>query len=346
MNGRRKKTLYYCITVICLLAAVSACILMAYFFYRESQTVLYTVFPFLLFCGVYVLVSPCVLVHECGHLFFGACARLKPVSVRVGSLYIEGKKVRFSFSSAAGKTEFVPRGGKNVRGRMMAASLGGAAFNFLFGIVFFVLFFVLPANPVLLFFELFAPLHLYEGIAAILPAELGAGRTDGELFFALKNNSPEAKVFVNVLTAQGILLSETFDKVDEELLFNTPVVREDDPAFLSLLHLRWQYLMWKGETERAANELSRLAELQDYLDERASAEVACDAVFMRRITDGVVDSNFIPPDIVKETCSGLRAELSAGRGDKEQYKKIAAAESAAGIRALESTFFERFIQNF
>ena len=346
MNGRGRRTLYYVVTAICLLAALSACILMAYSHCRESGTILYTVFPFLLFCGVYVLVSPCVLVHECGHLFFGACARMRPVSVCVGRLKIERKRVRLVFSSAAGKTELIPLGEKNVRGRMMAVSLGGATFNFIFGIVFTVLFFVLPANPVLLFFELFAPLHLYEGIAALLPAQLNAGRTDGELFRLLKNNSPEAKVFVNVLTAQGILLKETFDKVEEKLLFDTPVVQEDDPAFLSLLHLRWQYLMWKGETERAEKELSRLEALSEYLDESAAAEVECDAVFMMRVTEGARDVGFTLPAVARETCAGLRAELALGRGDKEQYKKIAAAETAAGIKALESTFFERFIQNF
>ncbi len=346
MSGRGKRTLYYIITVICLLAALSVCVLMAYSHYRESGSVLYTLFSVLLFCGVYVLVSPCVLVHECGHLIFGVCARMRPISLCAGRLYIARKKVRFAFSSAAGKTELVPRGEKNVRGRMMAASLGGAAFNFLFGIVFAVLFFVLPASPVLLFFELFAPLHLYEGIASILPAKLNAGRTDGELVRQLRNNTPEARVFVNVLTVQGILFSETFDKVDEKLLFDTPVVQEDDPAFLSLLHLRWQYLMWKGETERAAGELSRLEGLSEYLDERAAAEVECDAVFMMRVTSGAKDVGFTLPAEAKETCAGLRAELALGRGSIAQYKEIAAAETAAGIKALESTFFERFIQNF
>ena len=345
MSGRGRRILYYCITTFCMITVLSACILMTYSHYLENGTVLYTVFPFLLFCGVCVSVSPCVFVHECGHLFFGLCARMKPVSVCVGRLRIEKKRVRFVFSSAAGKTEFIPRGERNVRGRIMAVSLGGAAFNFLFGVLFSVLFFVLPANPVLLFFELFAPLHLYEGIAALLPAQLNAGRTDGELFRQLKNNSPEAQVFVNVLTLQGILYSETFDKVDEKLLFNTPVVPEDDPAFLSLLHLRWQYLMWKGETERAANELFRLNGLSEYLDERAAAEVECDAVFMRRVM-GTVDEAFLGSAEARETCAGLRAEISLGRGDKEKYKKIAAEETAAGIKALELTFFERFIQNF
>ncbi|MDE6411653.1 MAG: hypothetical protein K2L02_03855, partial [Clostridia bacterium] len=101
-----------------------------------------------------------------------------------------------------------------------------------------------------------------------------------------------------------------------------------------------------GETERAKKELSRLIELKDYLDERAAAEIECDGIFMRRITDGEVDSDFVLPKEAMGTCSGLRAELALGRGDAEQYKKIAAAETAAGIRALESTFFERFIQNF
>ncbi len=346
MSGRGRKILYVTTTAICLIAAVSACVLMAYSAYRESGKLLHTIFSFLLFVGVWILVSPCVLIHECGHLFFGLCTRLKPVSVCVGRLRIEGRKVRFAFSSAAGKTEFVPRGDRNVRGRLMAASLGGATFNFIFGIVFSALFFVLPESPVLLFFALFAPLHLFEGICAILPAELNSGRTDGELFRVLKGNAPEAQIFVNVLTVQGILFSDTFDEVNEKLLLDTPVVREDDSAFLSLLHLRWQYFMWKNDTERAKETLFRLEALKDYLDEGAAAQVACDAVFMRRIADGICDENFYVPAPAKGTCSALRAELASNRGDREEYKKRAAAERAAGIRALESTFFERFIQNF
>lgn len=346
MNAKGRRTLYFTLTAICLVAALSACVLMAYSAYRESGTLLYTLYSVLFFCAVCILVSPAVLVHECGHLFFGICARLRPVSFRVGRLCISGKKVRLAVSSAAGKTEFLPRGGKNIRRRFMAVALGGAAFNFMFGTVFSILFFVLPANPILLFFELFAPLHFYEGIAAILPAQLNSGRTDGELFRLLKNNAPEAQIFLNVLEAQGILLDGTFNDIDKKLLFDTPVVREDDPAFLSLLHLRWQYLMWKGETELAGKELFRLEELKEYLDGNTAEEIECDAVFMRRILDGVADVGFEPSDRVRETCSGMRALLSVGGGNKETYKKIAAEETAAGIRALESTFFERFIQNF
>lgn len=346
MKKAINKTLYYALTELFFVIMFLVCGAMCFLSYRGSGKLLESLFCFLIFAGVFILFAPCILVHECGHLFFGMCAHMKPVSLRVGWLLFEGKKVRFAFSPVAGETQFLPIGEKNVRRRIIATSLGGAVFNFIYGIVFLILFFALPYHPALLFFELFAPLHLFEGFCAMLPAELNAGRTDGEFVRLLQNNAPEAQVVIAVLTVQGILFHETFDGVDEGILFGLPVVREDDPAFLSLLHLRWQYLMWKGETERAGKELFRLEELSGYLDESAAAQVACDAAFMRRITDGRDDVSFVPPAAAKGTCSMLRAELAAGRGDREEYKKIAASEPATGIRALESTFFERFIQNF
>lgn len=346
MSGRGKRTLYYVVTVGCLLAALAACVLMDYAAVRETGEIFYPLFSFLLFCGVQILFVPCVLVHECGHLFFGACAGLKPISVRVGYLWIAKRKARLAFSSAAGKTELVPRSGEKLRGRMTAAFLGGATFNFIFGAALIVLFFVLPVHPVLLFFELFAPFHLCEGIAALLPAELGSGCTDGEMLRRIRGNTPEAQVFLSVLCVQGILQKNTFDEVDESLLFGLPVVREDEPAFLSLLHLRWQFLMWNGEIARAATEISRLEELSEYLDEYERAQVVCDGVFTRRVEKGESKEGFVLPAAAKGTCSYLRAELALKGGDSAQYKKIAAQETAAGVRALESAFFERFIQNF
>ena len=346
MSGRTKRGLYHAVTITCLLAAFAACIMMELSVYWELGETLYPLFSALLFLAICIPLAPAVLVHECGHLFFGACLGLKPVSVRVGWFVIEGKKLRLASSSVAGETVLVPKDGKNVRKRMMVASLGGVTFNFLFGIVFSVLFFVLPAHPVLLFFELFAPLHLYEGIAALLPAQLKTGRTDGELFRQLKENTPEAQVFCNVLAVQGTLFRATFDEVDESLLFDTPVVREDDEAFLSLLHLRWQQRMWKGDTARAVEEIDRLAELSEYLDESTAAKIKCDALFTHRIVDGALDADFSVPKEAKGTIEGLRAEIALGRGDKELYKKRTAQLPAAGIKALESTFFERFIQNF
>ena len=104
--------------------------------------------------------------------------------------------------------------------------------------------------------------------------------------------------------------------------------------------------MWKGDTARAGDELYRLEALSDYLDEVSAAKIKCDAVFMRRISEGVADTEFVVPQEVRGSAEGLRAQIALGSGDKEQYKKTTAQEPAAGVRALESMFFERFIQNF
>ncbi len=345
MSGKAKRIVYYTVSAVCLLLAVACCVLMLYSVYRDSEKSLYTVFSFLLFCAATVLTNPGVLVHECGHLFFGACAGLKPVSVRVGWLVIANKKIRFSFSFAAGKTEFISKEGKNVRKKIMIASLGGAAFNFIFGAASAALFFVFSASPIALFFALFAPVHFYTAIDALLPAELSAGCTDGETFLRLKNNTLEGRLFCTVLTAQSILQKHTFDDVEKPLLFETPVVREDDEAFLSLLHLRWQYLMWHEDVEGAKKELFRLEELSEYLDPFERAQIKCDAVFMRRIL-GMEQSESEEMEEARGTLSYERAELALGRGDISQIKKSAAQQSYAGIRALELKFVERFIQNF
>ena len=341
-----KKAIYYTLTGIFFALALVACALMCLTVYRESEKHLETIFSFLLFVGVCILFAPSVVVHECGHLFFGLFARMKPVSVRFGWLLFERKKIRFSFSQVAGRTQFLPMGDKNVRKRISAVSYGGAIFNFIYGLVFCVLFFTLPYHPVLFFFELFAPLHLFEGFCALLPAELPAGRTDGELIRLFRSNAPEAQTVAAVLTVQGILSRETFDSVDENMLFGLPVVREDEPAFLSLLHLRWQFLMWRGDVTRATTELNRLEELGEYLDDYDRAQVICDALFMRRIVEGKSEKNVMLPAAAKGTCAYFRAELAMKGGNIAQYKKIAAQETATGIRALESMFFERFIQNF
>ena len=348
MSGRGKRACYYTVTAVCLLAAIAVCMLMFYSAYRESGNLLYTLSAFLAFCAIVILTAPCVLVHECGHILFGVFAGMRIRSVRVGWLNFSaaGKKIGLSFSPVAGKTEMMPKRPGNMRGRMTAVCLGGATLNAIFGIVFAILFFVVPQHPVLLFFEFFAPFHLLEAISALLPAELSSGRTDGELCRIIRNGTAEAEVYLRVMDAQGVLYSSDFDKIEKSDLFDTPVVREDDPAFLSLLHLRWQYLMWCNEEKGAAEQLFRLEELSDYLDEAAQAQIKCDAVFMRRILREEVQINEEELQGAKGTLPYMRAKFGKECGDIALIKKTAAQEPATGIKDLELKFIERFIQNF
>ena len=83
----------------------------------------------------------------------------------------------------------------------------------------------------------------------------------------LLSNTDEAKVMLAVLTVQAqVLNGKPIEEVDEKLLFDVPVIQEDDPSFISLTELRYEYFKAKGETEQAEKYKSRLEDLKQYID--------------------------------------------------------------------------------
>ncbi len=340
MSGRTKRILYNTAVAVAGLAAYVCVVLMAliaaweYAELPKSYPIVFIV------AGVTILLlKPEVIVHELGHLLFGAFAGMKFVSVSVGWLQFStrGKKVRLRYPTAAGESCMVPAKTDCLRKRAMIASLGGATLNFAVGIVFCVLFIFLHDSAALLFFELLAPLQLFEGIAAMLPAETNAGKTDGALFVSLKNHTDG--LFLRVLEIQGLLEKKSFGELSESLFFDVPVVREDDPAFLSFLQLKWQYLLVRGDVRAASEHIERLRELSDYLPQREAAEIGCDAAFMKYVLSGTRE--FSAPPEAKGTLSHLRLGLVCGEG-KEQYYKAVQRERSYGIRDFEKRLSEKY----
>ncbi len=135
-----------------------------------------------------------VLLHECGHLLFGALAGMKPARFRFHP---------FLRDSVAGETAMYPRNGKHVKGKSIALTLGGAVVNIALGATLFLLWLLLPARPI--FCGALSGFVFYEGVRALLPAELSVGKTDGAVLLGLLKNRPEEEVMLRVLTAQGIL---------------------------------------------------------------------------------------------------------------------------------------------
>ena len=342
MSGRGKRIAYHVITTAAGLAAVACAVLTAF-----SAALEWAKLPneylavFIAAPCVLLLLQPGLLVHELGHLLFGAFAGMKCVSFSVGFLGISrGKGVSLQLSAAAGETQMIPRKTKNLRRRVMAATLGGIVMNFIVGAAVCVLFFLLPKTPALVFFALLAPFQLYEGIAAVLPAELSAGRTDGALFSELKDNTAESDVFLRVLTAQGMLEQGEFSDLPRSLLFDAPVVREDSAAFLSLLHLRFQYLLYLGDEAGAAQQIFRLEELSEYLPPADCAQVLCDAAFMRFILNG--NTEFEAPKEAKKTAAYYR--IAAVKEAKiNPLKRTVRRERSKGIRKFEEMLLEKYI---
>ncbi len=167
MSGRTKRILYAIVTIFGHLAALAAAVLACYYSAQRDWIVL-AIF------GVFYAVLPLnVLVHELGHIFFCLIVGMGLEGVKVGRVlfFRERGKLRLRFSvwgNTAGECAIYPKSERGIRGKFLTATLGGAIFNFLYAAVFFPLYFLVPQYPALLFFEMFAPLSLLEGIAAIL----------------------------------------------------------------------------------------------------------------------------------------------------------------------------------
>ncbi|HBN12744.1 MAG TPA: hypothetical protein DD415_03920, partial [Clostridiales bacterium] len=134
------------------------------------------------------------------------------------------------------------------------------AVNFIIIVISFlpIYFKVLPA-----WVTVFLPSSVY-----LFMLNLYGENTDGRVLSNLIGNSNEAKVMIAVLTVQAqILKGKPIAEADEKLLFDLPVIREDDPAFISLTELRYEYFSAKGNEEEAQKYKQRYEELKkQYID--------------------------------------------------------------------------------
>lgn len=271
MSGKAKRILYSVVSTFLWLAMFAGVILLVVFTVpRPFGTAEWLIW--LAFLAAVVLRIPAA-VHEVGHLLFGWIAGMKFVGVTLSYLRIAGGKVKLVNPDCAGETEMIPRNGAHVRAKTFAFALGGPLLCCLVGGIFLALYFLLPYHIGWLFGALMSIFILYEGLIALYPAELPAGKTDGAVLLGLLRRAPEEEVMLRVLTAQGILQRGTYSDIDRDLLFSAPVVREDLPAFHALLLLQYYYLKEAGDEAGAAERLVRLRSLSVHLTEEERAEI-------------------------------------------------------------------------
>ena len=221
------------------------------------------------------------LIHELGHLLIGLLTGFRPVSFTVAFVRFSriGKRISFVPNAAvAGACEMFPVGRKGLFGRLCVYTLGGAAFNFIFSTAVLLLYFLLPPSWILLTLAALAPLNLYECVMELLPAHLPAGKTDGCFLRDLMQKEAGACNTYAVFEAQSLLAKGSFSALPRALLYDVPVVREDDPAFLSLLSLRMMRAAIAEESEDALNAAKRLYALSEYLPPIEAYETAADCI--------------------------------------------------------------------
>ncbi len=287
MSGRTKLIVYRIFVAACIVAEFVAAAFLLYAANDASwqEPSLQIVIVAVSALAVCVFFPIGVLVHELGHLLFGFLSGMKFFSVCVNwiGVYRTGKPIRFVWKRNSGATQMYPKSGNVARDGILIYTLGGILLNFIYAAAFLVLFFAGLRSPVLLFFEVLAPFSLAEGLIALYPAELPTGKTDGAFALSILKKTPEADIALRVFRAQGILNRHCFSEIPRSLLFDAPVVREDDNAFLALEQLRYQYMIWQGDTDGAIRELKRLTDLNEYLSEEQNTEIAYDWIYVRAV---------------------------------------------------------------
>ena len=188
-----------------------------------------------------------VVLHEFGHMLFGALVKIKAVpSFKI-------------FGSSSCK--IIPKTDKNLKRRIIFTALGGLIVNF--ALVVFSIIAMIDAVGLPFWASVFFPSCWYLTALNALPYTYGEGKTDVAVICELVQDEPSSKVMLAVLTVQARVLNGTpIEQIDKELLFGVPQIQEDDPAFISLTELRYEYFKAKGEEEQAEKFKTRFEELK------------------------------------------------------------------------------------
>jgi len=347
MSGFAKQIIYKIIITIVWIAAGVA---MVFFCYLQKDSPEIEIFVLLALVFVFLALFPLeILMHEFGHLLFGWIVRMKWMSVSIFHLSIlrTGKRITWRFHiNSDGACAMVPVGNRHLKARVIFYSLGGIIFNFAYGATALILYFLLPKNLVLTIFAALAPVSIAEGIAALLPFELSAGKTDGRMVLDLIKNEPSAMLALRVMQLQGELCRCSYDEIPRERFYDVPVVREDDYAYLSLLQLRFQYENYCGNRDEARTCLNRLLSLSEYLSSEEQREVTCEKQCFLFTQDGRTtavreeESNY-------DSVMGKLAALINERYDEDRYEWLQKAIDGTplkGLRAYEQRILERIVQ--
>lgn len=199
--------------------------------------------------AMFLALPVCVVLHELGHMLFGAIVKIKAVP-------------HFSLLGSS-CCKIIPKTDKNLKGRIVFTALGGLTVNALFIALGIVAIFV-PAVPLWLCVP--APASTYLFLVNFAATEYGEGKTDALVCQELLGETDSAKVMLAVLTVQAqVLGGKPIEEVDESLLFKVPQIQEDDINFIALTELRYEYYKAKNQPETAKKYKSRLEDLKQYL---------------------------------------------------------------------------------
>lgn len=202
--------------------------------YVKTENMLFLLITLAIFVAQFLL---SVVMHELGHMLFGAFSKIK---------------ARPTFKLfAPSSVGIIAKTDKGLAWRVALTALGGCIVNLLFAL-FGIIALETPFLPTYL--AAAGVNSLYMAALNIVPFISNGNKSDGEVFKEIITDEPEAKVLLAVLKVQVQLNSgKPLSEIDKSLLFDVPVIREDDQAFIALLKLRQMLFEATGDKESAAD---------------------------------------------------------------------------------------------
>ena len=284
------RRLFSALRILCFLLTVALGIFVIYLGYLRFYRSVDAWILILAFIGGGIAASiVCLLFHEIGHLLFGKMCGFRFVSMRIGFLHIRrrGRALALSFGGSdaalAGDTELLPKNTRRVRGKLIAAVLGGLLFSLLF-FAGTVVALCLRGQLPLVGYALActgAPAAFYLFFLNLIPSADGVA-TDGSMLFGLLCRDPSAMTAVDLLVVEGQLMQgKTPAEIGKEAYYASPQLPEDDLHFILLTEHRFAYYADAGDLAAAAREARRLESVSEYLPESLYAPMMAEVLYAR-----------------------------------------------------------------
>lgn len=349
---RKLATIY---AVFCTLLLVAGFLLVFYFAFNEGVT---TTVKCLVGLALGFILSP--ILHELGHVLFGLIAKMDYVYVKCFcfKIYLKNGKKRLGFASpfSADETQVLPIKGGNMEKRAALYTLGGLIYGgcFLAIILAAVILTACLGNPSYKMLGML-PYAAYLFFLNLPPFEYVGGKTDGLIYKGIKKGYDAEKCMLSVMEIQGQLSEgKSFSEIDEKYYFDLPQLCEDEPLYAVILDLRYRYYLEKGNFEKAADCLNRLALNEEYLSVGEIEKIAAELVYMHALNGDLksaeinytASKNFLKEETV--TAKRIVATYAKACGKEEavqilleQAQALLEKEKIVGVRKFEEILLLR-----
>lgn len=313
------------------------------------------------FIGVFLSLVFAPILHELGHVIFArvnkfACMLVKCFCVR----YARGEKRRWRLVSpfAPDQTQVIPQTSGDMKRRAKAYTAGGLVVqgSALVALIIVTLLLVYLGKSAHLFFGMI-PYMVYLFLLNAVPVSYFGGKTDAAVYRGLKRNHDEEQVMLAAMEIQGRLYEgQSFAEIDEALYINVPQLAEDEPLYGIILDLQYRFYLEKGDLEKAADKLNRLAQSQAYLSDEEVEKIAAELVYMHTQNSDFARANecaalcerYLQSDVL--TAKRVLAAYCAAQGKAEetqallkQAERLISTEEIVGKAKAEAILLKRII---